>query len=224
MKNKILFLVMTIFLISLVGCSDISPYDRDFLSYNDAYKKVLYATGQGNNNSGQLMDNLKVEWEDFYEYKDNMNKNFDSEETWKETFDSINGLIKSADVLIQEDNLSAAHEELEEVRAEWNHLLEENNVENRHYYMVKFHDIMEEAYEKAVADEKPSIQEECDMMETVWKSLENENQFIDNNTDYEMMWKKQYANINRICYVSEDREIEAGMLKKGFVEIYMKYG
>lgn len=222
MPKKILILIMT--LAMLYGCSDIEPFDRDFLSYNDAYKKVLFATGQEDNNSAQLIDNLKVEWEDFYDYKDHMHRSFKTPKLWTETFDKIDGLIKSADNSIDEGNLSAAHEELESVRAKWNYLLEQNKVENRHYYMVLFHDIMEKATEKVAQDKIADIQDECDKMETIWKVLESKDQFIKNGSGYKSMWKEQYANINRICYVSEDREAEAGMLKRGFIEIYLRYG
>ena len=142
MKNRILFSVLIIALVSVSGCSKNDQLLRDFAKFDRTYIAVLFLTNvEKPNPSKKAIEKLKTEWNIFKEKYYVYNK---EDFQWSKDFDNVEQSIMQADKIISSGRkLVKAHEILENVRYTFIKTRRRNNIDYYIDYLTDFHEPME---------------------------------------------------------------------------------
>ncbi len=238
-KKKIIIIasvILSIFLI--VGAIYIlnhkkqEDFGRKFNNMNEAYKKVLFATGQNQTESAALMLDYNTAWSDFYtNYKTNAISPYSSDLKWQASLDSINNIVIFSTDLIDGDNLRDAHLELEKVRQIWQETFKRNDVTMLGFYLTEYHDLMEKAIEQADTKDIVALKDTCNSMKIAWDNVEQTPvNFKEADTlDYNNKIAANLENINKLCSAVDNSDLEgikdaSSKLKGLFIPLYLKYG
>lgn len=131
---------------------DEEGFREAFLAFHAPYKKVLFATGQGKEESSrELIGQTRTAWQGIAAYKDAQPATYAETEAWRGKLQNIENTLRTAERKIEEGDLAAAHELLEDVRADFRLLRQENDIVYLTDLLLAFHDAMEEAIEGDVA-------------------------------------------------------------------------
>lgn len=237
LKKSKWFYIFVIVILTAISFSLYSYFTADqkefvinYNSMNDAYKKVLYSTGQNDLISVNQISDFKVKWNVFYAlYRNDPIKPYTDDIMWQSDLDSINQIVISADGYIHQSNFSAAHLELEQVRQVWQKIFGRNNVSTLGFKLTEFHEIMEVAIE-FVSDKKYDDAEvECKSMTQVWQEIIDLDTEFSANQNYISSINSEFETINLFCDSVTNGQLanlddKASDVKKGFIPIYLKYG
>ena len=149
-KQNFKIIISFICLLILIGCTGQSVKQgllRSMIEFDKRYIPALVFTNLQQQRESELaMDNLKREWDKFnqkyYSLEIRYGLNI-TDKFWKEDFEKIKGLVVSAEGFVKEEDLKAAHENLEEIRLLLLELRHRNGLKYFLDTMTKFHDSME---------------------------------------------------------------------------------
>lgn len=236
-KSISIFVVILIVILGLVFTTIILPHKKEEDFYrkynlaNEDYKKVLFATGQNDSKSIELMRNYE---NSFLELKSNMKtpiSDFKNDADLKKSISFIENQMYLAREQINSDNLHQAHLELEEVRKEWLDVFERNNVGVLGMYMTQFHDIMELAAEHDFKNTNYiELEKVCIDLNQSWSTVETTKVDLtgDKLVDFNSKVKLERENIENFCngVLAKNDNLDdlSSKLKKDFISVYLKYG
>jgi hypothetical protein len=207
-------------------------FGRAFNGMNEAYKKVLFATGQNQTDSLSLMSDYQDAWDNFYSnYKSDPISPYSSDVMWSSSMDGINVVVISSNSLVTKNMLRDAHLELEKVRQNWQEIFLRNKVTMLGFYLTEYHDLMEKAIEEANQDDFDALKTTCASMKAAWQNVKETNvDFKDADlADYNSKLNANSLNLEALCSTSEPTDIQrikdaASKLKGLFVPLYLKFG
>jgi hypothetical protein len=199
---------------------------------NTAYKEVLFATGQEQNKSLELMATYKVVWYDFHtKYHNSPIKPYSDDKNWENSLDIIQGHISSADDLINQNKLKDAHVKLEEIRKEWQNIFTRNNVTMLGFYLTEYHDLMEKAIEESDEKDYVSLVETCEKLNSAWGNVLSTQVNLGESDllEYNTKLVDNTNNLKKLCDAvanKDDNSLKeaSGKLKGLFIPLYLKYG
>lgn len=239
MNKKIVWIIAVIVIVILIGAGiffsgrfKTEDFGRKFNLMNDAYKIVLFATGQNDTSSQQFMDNYTAALTDFSDaYYTNPISPYSNDLDWTKTLDSIKSIVDKASVLISDNKLHEAHLELEKVRQEWQVAFERNHVTMLGFYLTEFHDLMESALSQADSKDYDALKVTCEKMKVSWQSVKDTTVDFtgDALADYNAKVTKEDLTLQSFCSavdLKDDARLKtsASELKPGFIALYLKYG
>jgi hypothetical protein len=216
---------------------------KDFASFDRAYIPALFMTNQGEKESSKkTMLSLKENWKilkDKY-YKGNL-----KDSKWKEDFDNVDQMILKADnIVINEGNLSEAHNSLEGIRTVFMELRKRNNMDYYIDYLTEFHEPMEAIIltakgknpENLTDADIEKIQKSLDEALSIWIRFEkakfNKSIFGFNDKKVKTMRnyiKLEYESLNRLRQFIDTKDKKAIIqsaidIKPNFVNLFTLFG
>jgi hypothetical protein len=238
MNKKIIISTIIIALITLIIIGGTFVYSRKtqeifgtkFNSMNDAYKKVLFATGQEKNESKELMTNYKGAWNDFYNsYRESPIKPYSSDFEWKNSLDKMNNIVISSEKTINENKLKDAHVELEAIRQAWQEVFTRSNVTMLGFYLTEYHDAMEKAIEYSDSKDYGKLKQTCESMKVALQNVKETKIELTGDTlnDYTAKLNDITTSLNNLCDANDakdDVKIKeySSKLKPTFLALYLK--
>jgi len=143
--------VCLLLILLLPGCSQ-GPAQENMLEAMAGLDRahipaLLFTNLQKQRESELALERLRREWDRFDGKYHNLKIKYGLDITdkfWKEDFEKINELITTAEVLVEEERLIEAHEQLEEMRMILKELRARNGIDYFLDGMTEFHEVMEQ--------------------------------------------------------------------------------
>lgn len=240
MKKNIIITAISVFLIIILITGAIFVYNRKtietfgtkFNLMNDAYKKVLFASGQNKTETTKLMQNYKLAFQDFYSsYKTSPIKPYSTDTEWSNSLDKINDVISESENLIKENKFVESHKSLEEIRQIWQQIFTRNKVTMLGFYLTEYHDTMEKAIEYSDLKDYEKLKTTCDTMKAILQNVKDVKvEFSATDfADYTTKLNDVSTNLDNLCTANDDKDDAkikeySSKLKPTFLLIYLKYG
>jgi uncharacterized protein YneF (UPF0154 family) len=231
---KLIVTILVIILIVIGGVFFLKhkakeKFFSDYNELNENYKKVLYATGKNDPQSTILMENFDESFKKFkQEYIHNPISDIKNIEAWQDSLQLISSKSKEAKDYIDNNNLSQAHLELEEIRNEWKRVFEREEISILGILMTDFHDKMEIAIELAKDKDLQELLKICSKLDESWKAVEDAKVDFSGEElkDYNLNIQNERENIDNFCNNLESENLDelSSKLKKDFISVYLKYG
>ncbi len=187
--------------------------------FNKIYKKTLMQTGKKQiEEAKQTMPITLEKWEMIEnKYIGKKVSEFSKTKDLDVKLKKIGDYIRRANVLVNEQKYTKAHEELELVRKELRQIRAENNIVIISDDMLVFHDIMEEIVE----NEEKSL-EELNLLKENLELLKNYNQ---DNSQYNQMLSELENVVNKLISTEgEDYKNTLKLIKPLYIKLYVNFG
>lgn len=236
-KNKIIIIsivgVVILALLVFAGTKfyehkQIEKFGTSYNQMNDDYKKVLFATGQDDIGSSNLLTNYENSWKQFYDaYLYNPIEPYKSDLLWDSTLNEMQDYTSQARIYVDEGKLHEAHLKLEKIRQKWQEIFERNGVSELSFKMTAFHDMMEIAIDQTNEEKYSELSQTCVSLNLFINDVVAFS--LNENEDLQMMAKKEQSNVNTFCEAVNTNDIykiksSVGDLKPDFIKMYLKYG
>ena len=240
MNKKIIYSSIAIFAILIIIFGGLFVYNRKtqeafgtkFNAMNDAYKQVLFASGQNKTETPKLMRDYKKAFQDFYiNYRSSPIKPYSSDKEWSKSLDKINSIIVESEIIVNENKYVESHRSLEEVRQIWQEIFSRNKVTMLGFYLTEYHDTMEKAIGYSETKNYDELKKTCDVMKSIIQNVKDTKvDFVGSKlANYNVKLDEMSSNLNSLCDANEikdDVKINdfSSKLKSTFLAVYLKYG
>lgn len=207
-------------------------FGRSFNAMNDAYKKVLFATGQNQTDSAKLLSDYQATWNLFFNsYKFRPIRPYNTDTEWAKSLNEIDNIVILANTLVSSNQLYLAHLELEKVRSIWQEIFTRNNVTQLGFYLTQYHDTMEIAISQADALDYVALNDTCNKIIPLWQDVTSTPVTLSQSDliDYNSKLLANSKNIDVLCnavrlHDETTLKESASKLKGLFIPLYLKYG